>query len=74
LEDGRPWLVALSGGKDRTMLTSLVSEAVSSLRADQRKNPVSVVCTDARVEIPAIARNADAACAARFRFALKSGM
>jgi DNA sulfur modification protein DndC len=54
LEDERPWLVGFSGGKDSTMLASLIFDVVLSIPADQRKKAVSVVCTDTRVEIPAI--------------------
>ena len=55
LEDERPWLVGFSGGKDSTMLASLIFDAVLSIPAEQRKKPISVLCTDTRVEIPAIA-------------------
>ena len=55
LDDERPWLVGFSGGKDSTMLASLVFDVVLSIPATQRKKPVSVLCTDTRVEIPAIA-------------------
>ena len=55
LEDERPWLVGLSGGKDSTMLASLIIDAVLAIPAGQRKMPISVLCTDTRVEIPAIA-------------------
>ena len=55
LEDERPWLVGFSGGKDSTMLASLVFDAILAIPAEQRKKPVSVLCTDTRVEIPAIA-------------------
>ena len=54
LEDNRPWLVGFSGGKDSTMLASLVFDAVLSLPAVQRTKPISVVCTDTRAKIPAI--------------------
>ncbi|HEX9663786.1 MAG TPA: DNA phosphorothioation system sulfurtransferase DndC [Candidatus Binatia bacterium] len=54
LEDARPWLVGFSGGKDSTMLASLVFDAVLSVPADKRVKPISVLCTDTRVEIPAI--------------------
>jgi DNA sulfur modification protein DndC len=54
LEDNRPWLVGFSGGKDSTMLASLVFDTLLSLPADGRVKPVSIVCTDTRVEIPAI--------------------
>ncbi|MBI4028635.1 MAG: DNA phosphorothioation system sulfurtransferase DndC [Verrucomicrobia bacterium] len=54
-EDPRPWLVGFSGGKDSTMLASLVFDAVLSVAVEQRTKPISVLCTDTRVEIPAIA-------------------
>lgn len=53
-EDDRPWLVGFSGGKDSTMLASLVFETVMALPLEKRIKPISVVCTDTRVEIPAI--------------------
>lgn len=53
-EDKRPWLVGFSGGKDSTMLASLVFDAVLSVPPAERTKPISVVCTDTRVEIPAI--------------------
>ena len=55
MEDNRPWLVGFSGGKDSTMLASLVFDAALSLPPAERTKPISVVCTDTRVEIPAIA-------------------
>ncbi|MGD0323107.1 MAG: hypothetical protein ABSD45_05155 [Terriglobia bacterium] len=54
LEDERPWLVGFSGGKDSTMLASVIFDVILSIPAEQRKKAVSVVCTDTRVEIPAI--------------------
>jgi DNA sulfur modification protein DndC len=54
LEDGRAWLVGFSGGKDSTMLASVIIETVLSIPAGQRKKPISILCTDTRVEIPAI--------------------
>jgi DNA sulfur modification protein DndC len=53
-EDARPWLVGFSGGKDSTMLASLIFDAVLSIPAGHRKKPVLILCTDTRVEIPAI--------------------
>jgi DNA sulfur modification protein DndC len=47
--------VGFSGGKDSMMLASLIFDAVLSIPAEQRKKPISVLCTDTRVEIPAIA-------------------
>ena len=54
VEDPRPWLVGFSGGKDSTMLASLIVEVVAGIPDDQRKKPVAILCTDTRVEIPAI--------------------
>ncbi len=54
LDDNRPWLVGFSGGKDSTMLASLVFDAALSVPPAERTKPISVVCTDTRVEIPAI--------------------
>ena len=58
-EDERPWLVGFSGGKDSirqpTDWPSLIFDAVLAIPAEQRKKPISVLCTDTSVEIPAIA-------------------
>ena len=54
LDDPRPWLVGFSGGKDSTMLASLIVEVIAGIPDTQRKKPVAVLCTDTRVEIPAI--------------------
>src|SRR4030042_1515656 len=54
LDHDRPWLVGFSGGKDSTMLASLIFDTILSISTSQRKKPVSVLCTDTRVEIPAI--------------------
>ena len=48
LADPRPWLVGFSGGKDSTMVASLIFEAVASIPAEQRTKPISVLCTDTR--------------------------
>ncbi len=55
LADQRPWVVGYSGGKDSTMLVSLVFEAVREIELTKRDKDVSIVCTDTRVEIPAVA-------------------
>lgn len=54
LEDARPWLVGFSGGKDSTMLASLIFDTVLSVPPDQRKKDITLICTDTRVEIPTI--------------------
>lgn len=58
-EDPRPWLVGFSGGKDSTLVAALVFDAVLSVPPEQRKKPVTVLCTDNRVEIPAIAEGVE---------------
>jgi DNA sulfur modification protein DndC len=60
LDDPRPWLVGFSGGKDSTMLASLIFEMVLALPPEQRTKPIFVLCTDTRVEIPAIVEMIDA--------------
>lgn len=54
LEDARPWLVGFSGGKDSSMVASLIFDIVLGLPPEQRTKPIAVLCTDTRVEIPAI--------------------
>lgn len=67
-EDARPWLVGYSGGKDSTMVASLVFDAVLSVSAEQRKKPVVILCTDTRVEIPAIVETIEATLARMHKF------
>lgn len=49
LEDSRPWLVGFSGGKDSTMLASLVFDAVLSVPAENRRKPVAVLRMNTRL-------------------------
>jgi len=55
LDDERPWLVGFSGGKDSTMLAPPIFDALLSIPAEERKKPISMPCTDTRVETSAIA-------------------
>ncbi len=59
LNDERPWLIGFSGGKDSTMVASLIFDVVSKIPMEQKTKPISVVCTDTKVEIPAIAEMID---------------
>jgi len=52
--DNRPWIVGYSGGKDSTLLVSLIFQFVSSLPLKLRNKEINIVCTDTGVEIPAI--------------------
>lgn len=54
IDDPRPWLVGFSGGKDSTMVAALIFDAVLAVPPEQRKKEVTILCTDTRVEIPAI--------------------
>lgn len=60
LNDKRPWVVGYSGGKDSTMLVSLVLRSLMEIPRDQRTKDVSIVCTDTRVEIPAVVERVNA--------------
>lgn len=44
LEDPRPWLVGFSGGKDSTMVASLIFDTVLTVSEEQRTKPVSILC------------------------------
>jgi hypothetical protein len=61
VEDPRPWLIGFSGGKDSTLVAALVFDAVMSIPPEQRTKPITVLCTDTRVEIPAIAEGVEIA-------------
>jgi DNA sulfur modification protein DndC len=74
LTDPRPWLVGFSGGKDSTMVAALIFETVLSLEPDQRTKPISILCTDTRVEIPAIAEMVETTLARMSRYAQKSDL
>jgi DNA sulfur modification protein DndC len=55
----RPWIIGFSGGKDSTVLLTLVWIALRRIREDmpnpfQLKRPVYVVCNDTMVENPVI--------------------
>jgi len=54
----RPWIIGFSGGKDSTVLLTLVWEALLRIRAlpnpFQLRRPIYVVCNDTMVENPII--------------------
>lgn len=50
LSDPRPWLVGFSGGRDCTMVATLIFETIASLPEAVRTKPVSILSTDTRVE------------------------
>lgn len=54
LSDSRPWVIGYSGGKDSTLTTMVVFEAVSRLPKEQRIKEIHVVSSDTMVENPLI--------------------
>lgn len=55
LADGRPWVVAYSGGKDSTLVLHLVYDMLLELGRTATK-PVFVISSDTQVEAPNIVR------------------
>jgi DNA sulfur modification protein DndC len=59
----KPWIIGFSGGKDSTVLLTLVCEALLRIRKMptpfQLKRPVYVVCNDTLVENPIIVEYAE---------------
>ncbi|MFH6936070.1 DNA phosphorothioation system sulfurtransferase DndC [Flavobacterium sp. FlaQc-30] len=63
-QSDRPWIIGFSGGKDSTVLLTLVWIALLRIRENlpfpfQLKRPVYVVCNDTMVENPIIASYVD---------------
>ncbi len=52
--DNRPWLIGYSGGKDSSMLVSLVVEMVMRLQENQRTKKIFIVTSDTGVENPIV--------------------
>lgn len=52
--DRRPWMIGYSGGKDSTLLVSLVAEMISRLPRGMRNKTVYVVSSDTMVENPIV--------------------
>lgn len=52
--DRRPWMIGYSGGKDSTLLVSLVAEMISRLPQGMRNKTVYVVSSDTMVENPIV--------------------
>lgn len=54
--DNRPWLIGYSGGKDSSMLVSLVIDMIMKLPAEERTKKVYIVTSDTGVENPIVKR------------------
>lgn len=52
--DNRPWLIGYSGGKDSTLLVSLVIETVMRLPERERTKRIFIVTSDTGVENPIV--------------------
>lgn len=60
----RPWIIGFSGGKDSTVLLTLVWLALRKIKSNiitpfQLRRPIYVVCNDTLVENPIIATYVD---------------
>ena len=73
-EDDRPWLVGFSGGKDSTLVAALIFETVLSLPVERRIKPISILCTDTRVEIPAIVEMTEGTLQKMRKYSEKNGL
>ena len=54
--DNRPWLIGYSGGKDSSLLVSLVVETVLRLPEEKRTKQIYIVTSDTGVENPIVKR------------------
>ena len=54
--DNRPWLIGYSGGKDSSLLVSLVVETVLRLPEQERAKKIFIVTSDTGVENPVVKR------------------
>lgn len=56
LNDSRPWIIGLSGGKDSSCVTQMVYYVIKELPPDKRKKEIHVISADTLVESPLIER------------------
>ena len=54
LKNDRAWVVGFSGGKDSTVILSLIFQALTTLTKKQLNKNVYVVCSDTLVETPVV--------------------
>jgi DNA sulfur modification protein DndC len=54
-DDGIPWVVGVSGGKDSTNVLQLIWNAIAQLPPEKRTKTIHVISTDTRVENPIVA-------------------
>ena len=54
LKNDKAWVIGFSGGKDSTVVLSLIFHALTTLKKEQLKKNVYVVCSDTLVETPVV--------------------
>ena len=54
LKNDKAWVIGFSGGKDSTVVLSLVFQALTTLKKEQLTKNVYVVCSDTLVETPVV--------------------
>lgn len=54
LSDSRPWVVGFSGGKDSTLTTQLIFEALLELEPEQLHKKIFIISSDTLVENPLV--------------------
>ena len=54
-----PWIIGFSGGKDSTLVTHAVFEALMTMAPSQRTRPVHLVSNDTLVESPLVMAHLD---------------
>src|SRR5580704_6636557 len=74
LGDPRPWLIGFSGGKDSTLVAALIFETVLGISAEDRRKEIHVLCTDTRVEIPAIVEMVETTLARMRKFSVEHSL
>ena len=52
--DDRPWIIGYSGGKDSSLLVSLVIETINRIPEEQRTKDIFIVSSDTGVENPIV--------------------
>ena len=52
--DNRPWIIGYSGGKDSSLLVSLVIETINRIPEEQRTKEIFIVSSDTGVENPIV--------------------
>ena len=53
-QDGRPWVIGFSGGKDSTCTLQLIWQSLKGLPKAKRTKPIHVISSNTLVETPAI--------------------